>query len=537
MDTQRIAPSVPSNGPHAQRHRSAQGAADGPGAFSSLLSGLGEPDADVAADAPIAKTFSSQAADPSAGGADPQWAALDGSMLSWVPPASEPRAAGGAKDGVDLSASDSLSIVPRGLQSSSAGLTTSPARSAPSTDPLGFETEHGLSGLSGLAAGRGASMSAGTSLRGKGSTESDTSDSALTKTVGDIAHTRVAGAAGILSNPAEVAQSLLLQRVASAQRIAAGEASANAQAVPISVAPQGISQSAVGLVGQTARMDMVAGVATGEVAASSAKPAVAGRKTVASALSDKAQRFAQVTDLVQRSTAQVDTLGKPGTAKELRAGGEASQLHQVQQKAEAVRANMGDPVLAPSVVVAPFAMAPWVAERRGEGSPSRLAQRDSVGTPSGQAFGEGGASLVDLPGRASMDGAAFSPEEAITEQVTYWLGENLKNAELTIDHAGQPIDVRVSLAGNEAHVAFRSDQAQTRELLDASMGQLRELLRSEGLVLSGMSVDSQEAGQHGEKGGDQSTGREGTVEVPVGAGEPTAPTRRILTDRSVDLFV
>ncbi|MBP8225564.1 MAG: flagellar hook-length control protein FliK [Acidovorax sp.] len=136
-----------------------------------------------------------------------------------------------------------------------------------------------------------------------------------------------------------------------------------------------------------------------------------------------------------------------------------------------------------------------------------------------------------------MDGLALSPEETITEQVTYWLGENLKNAELTIDHAGQPIEVRVSLAGNEAHVAFRSDQAQTRELLDASMGQLRELLRSEGLVLSGMSVDSQAAGDHGEKGGDQPTGREGTAEVSVGAVEPTAPTRRILTDRSVDLFV
>jgi hypothetical protein len=39
-------------------------------------------------------------------------------------------------------------------------------------------------------AGRGASMSAGTTLRGKGSTDSDTSDSAPTKTVGDIAHTR-----------------------------------------------------------------------------------------------------------------------------------------------------------------------------------------------------------------------------------------------------------------------------------------------------------------------------------------------------------
>ncbi|AVO43191.1 flagellar hook-length control protein FliK [Simplicispira suum] len=136
-----------------------------------------------------------------------------------------------------------------------------------------------------------------------------------------------------------------------------------------------------------------------------------------------------------------------------------------------------------------------------------------------------------------MDGAALSPEDAITEQVTYWLGENLKNAELTVDHAGQPIDVRVSLTGNEAHVAFRSDRAQTRELLDASMDQLRELLHGEGLVLSGMSVDAQAAGQQGESGSDRSPGRERTEEVSVSVGEPLMPTRRILTDRSVDLFV
>lgn len=194
----------------------------------------------------------------------------------------------------------------------------------------------------------------------------------------------------------------------------------------------------------------------------------------------------------------------------------------MQQKAEAVRVSMGDPVLAPSVAVAPFAMAPWVAERQGKARHRALSSGAQlvrqVVRPSVRA-----ARLWS--GGASMDGLALSPEETITEQVTYWLGENLKNAELTIDHAGQPIEVRVSLAGDEAHVAFRSDQAQTRELLDASMGQLRELLRSEGLVLSGMSIGTA-AGDHGEKGGDQPTGREGTAEVSVGAVEPTAPARK-----------
>lgn len=555
METQRIASSSPSHGTHATRHRAAQGAPEGLGAFSALLSGLGEVVADAETDASVSKDMSSQSAGSSAGGADPQPAYWDASVLSWTPPPADPGKVGDATEGVDLSTSDELSTSSRQVQLAPAGSAPSTRQGAPFVDSVGsalqlpravppagtFDLKNEVR-PEGLETRRSGSESAGTTAIGKASVESDRPDPGLTKAFGVPANMRAPGAAaGVARNSAETAPSLLVQRGTSMQPMAAGEVLVGAQAVQGSIASVGISHGAAGLVAQTARMDLDAVVGADAEAAgagdSPAKRALPGRKAAPALSSDKGQRLAQTADLVQRHVAQTEAMGKQVIAKELRLGSEAGQRHQMLQKAEAVRASIGDPVLAPSVAAPPLAMASWVADRRGDTSPSRLEQREFVASSSGQAFGEGGVPLVELPGGASMDGAALSPEDAITEQVTYWLGENLKNAELTVDHAGQPIDVRVSLTGNEAHVAFRSDRAQTRELLDASMDQLRELLHGEGLVLSGMSVDAQAAGQQGESGSDRSPGRERTEEVSVSVGEPLMPTRRILTDRSVDLFV
>jgi len=124
--------------------------------------------------------------------------------------------------------------------------------------------------------------------------------------------------------------------------------------------------------------------------------------------------------------------------------------------------------------------------------------------------------------------------------VAYWVNQKTQNAELTLNRDGQPVEVSVTLSGNEAHVSFRSDQPQTRELLDKSMAQLSELLRSEGLVLSGMSVGTS-AGQREHGGGsDQPGQREGTRQARVTAAAPSgsAPLLRTgSTDRAVDVFV
>ncbi|MEO7941547.1 MAG: flagellar hook-length control protein FliK, partial [Burkholderiaceae bacterium] len=97
------------------------------------------------------------------------------------------------------------------------------------------------------------------------------------------------------------------------------------------------------------------------------------------------------------------------------------------------------------------------------------------------------------------------------------------------------------LSGKEAHVAFRSNESQTRELLDASQDQLRDMLGNEGLVLSGVSVGESGARHASGEGGasprGRATGRVG-IQVPLSEGVTLAPSRPgVLTDRAVDVFV
>ena len=132
---------------------------------------------------------------------------------------------------------------------------------------------------------------------------------------------------------------------------------------------------------------------------------------------------------------------------------------------------------------------PVVPERGGE--PAQLSDLGSTGAGYEIGAQEGAQVEVPLPAleAASSDAmASFAAEEALAEQVTYWVNQKVQSAEMTVSRDGQPVEVSVTLSGNEAQVAFRSDQEQTRQLLDASMAQLSEMLRGQGLVLSGASV-------------------------------------------------
>ena len=136
-----------------------------------------------------------------------------------------------------------------------------------------------------------------------------------------------------------------------------------------------------------------------------------------------------------------------------------------------------------------------------------------------------------------------STPDAVTEQMAYWATDSLQNAELTLAHDGQPVEVHVSLDGQQAHVAFRSDQSETRALLDAGTGQLRDLLGQEGLVLSGMSVGSSSSRAQSDAPPRPAPGRSAARQAAVAIeGETTAATRpparaSVPSERKVDLFV
>jgi flagellar hook-length control protein FliK len=63
------------------------------------------------------------------------------------------------------------------------------------------------------------------------------------------------------------------------------------------------------------------------------------------------------------------------------------------------------------------------------------------------------------------------------------------------------VEVRISLQGNEAHVAFHTDELGTQSLLQGAGADLKESLQREGVVLLGVSVGTSgsQDGQGGER--------------------------------------
>jgi flagellar hook-length control protein FliK len=130
----------------------------------------------------------------------------------------------------------------------------------------------------------------------------------------------------------------------------------------------------------------------------------------------------------------------------------------------------------------------------------------------------------------------------LAEQLRYWLSQGVTNAEWTVAGDADPVQVSLSLQGNEASITFRSEQAGTRELLAGSADQLRDLLQREGLVLSGMSVGAEGSGARGQQPGGGDTGprtgmprRAATTPAPAITTVPAAAARS--TGGGVDLFV
>ena len=174
--------------------------------------------------------------------------------------------------------------------------------------------------------------------------------------------------------------------------------------------------------------------------------------------------------------------------------------------------------------------------RAGEGQPG---SNGGVGVGVASATQEAGA--VDGAPTFS-DANPMAAEEQVADQVAYWVNQKTQNAEMTLQRDGPPVEVSVSLSGNEAHVSFRSDQAETRALLDQSMAQLSEMLRAQGLVLSGMSVGTSAQGGSGANAeGGQPGAREGARQAQVVSKAPAGTSSlvrgAVASDRAVDIFV
>ncbi len=138
----------------------------------------------------------------------------------------------------------------------------------------------------------------------------------------------------------------------------------------------------------------------------------------------------------------------------------------------------------------------------------------------------------------------LSTEDRVADQVSQWVGQTVHNAELTVDRDGQAVQVTVTMSGQEAHVTFRSDEGQTRALLDAHLSELGEMLRNQGLVLSGAWVGtSQQQSRRDDSGTLQSTtalgrrGSTGSSDAAAVAPAQLSASRSTAGLRALDLFV
>lgn len=179
---------------------------------------------------------------------------------------------------------------------------------------------------------------------------------------------------------------------------------------------------------------------------------------------------------------------------------------------------------------------PATTERRSE----------KAGDPAARLLGE---PLGSLPAQvqgntaevaaASAEAALGGPGLQVAEQVSYWIANDVQNAELKLDQFGNsPVEVSISLQGNEARVEFRTDLQEMRQVLQGAVTQLKDMLHSQGLVLAGVSVGTSGADSSGprQQPPARQSLRQATVAVPQLAQLGGARAAQ-LSGRALDVFV
>ena len=145
---------------------------------------------------------------------------------------------------------------------------------------------------------------------------------------------------------------------------------------------------------------------------------------------------------------------------------------------------------------------------------------------------------VDAPS-AVADASLVAPEKTVADTVSYWVTQGVQNAELMVDGFGEtPVAVSISLKGDEARIDFRTDQPEVRQILEGAVAHLKDLLSSEGLVLSGVSVGgSGQGGAGSQEQRNRPEARQATVATPTTGGPESLPRVRKPGSRALDLYV
>jgi flagellar hook-length control protein FliK len=200
------------------------------------------------------------------------------------------------------------------------------------------------------------------------------------------------------------------------------------------------------------------------------------------------------------------------------------------------------------------AAATVAAPRRAERSTERGSATGTLADPGSATAGASASSSasassawmapVDAASAAASAGGAVLADR-MTEQVSWWLAQKSQGADVSLELApGQTVSFSVQVQGNEAQIAFRSDQPEVRQMLGQAAAQLKDLFGQEGLLLSGVTVDAQSAGTQQRGEGEGRPDARGVVRgvARLGAASASAPAPVVAraplpAGRALDLYV
>jgi flagellar hook-length control protein FliK len=244
--------------------------------------------------------------------------------------------------------------------------------------------------------------------------------------------------------------------------------------------------------------------------------------------------------------APVELLGRSGklqrdtAAKQALSGdvlmAPAPSVGQPESRSLPIAAKFADPAIVP-IVVTGAATSSMMPARREDPSRERSVFRSNA--TEGSALGQSFMSTTASTAVQYTPQLQMSPDVYVAEKVAYWISNDVQNAEMKLDGIGlNPVEVSIRMHGNEAHVAFRTDELQARAALENATTHLKELLQREGLVLTGVSVGTAGTGDSGDREGQSRQGaRQANIAMltPVRT-DPVAVGGRVSGGR-LDLFV
>ncbi|SFM39521.1 flagellar hook-length control protein FliK [Ectothiorhodospira mobilis] len=180
---------------------------------------------------------------------------------------------------------------------------------------------------------------------------------------------------------------------------------------------------------------------------------------------------------------------------------------------------------------------------QGEGAGRILRFAEGIQSSLSSASPDGGlqpGSLIQTPNQGAvlrpltLETPVAQPNwnEAVGNRVLWMVNQNVQGAELKLNPPQLgPLEVRISMEGDRAHVQFVAHHPATREALDAAIPRLREMLAGNGVDLGNVDVSQRQA-----QGGETGTGGGGGRQDPgAGGGEGEAvPGARVQATSASD---